>query len=146
MNIDAVENGIVIDHIEAGKSLEIYNQLGLQELTNQVAMIQNCPSHKMGRKDIIKISNAEDLDLDLDVLGYISPSITLTYIRNGKPAEKRSIPIPEVLTDVIVCKNPRCISSIEQELPQVFYLTQKDEGIYSCKYCDTQVQTFHKHK
>ena len=115
MKVDGIENGIVLDHITAGKGMLVYKYLHLDRLTSQVALIQNCSSGKMGRKDIVKIS--EDLDIDLDVLGYIDPGITVNYIKNGARVEKKALSLPETLTNVLTCKNPRCISSTEQELP-----------------------------
>ena len=129
MKVDGIENGIVLDHITAGKGMLVYKYLHLDRLTSQVALIQNCSSGKMGRKDIVKIS--EDLDIDLDVLGYIDPGITVNYIKNGAP---------ETLTNVLTCKNPRCISSTEQELPQVFKIVDRNRALYRCAYCDTIVR------
>ncbi len=143
MNIDAIEQGIVIDHIEAGKALQIYDYLGLQDLGMPVSMIQNCSSRKMGRKDIIKISG--HIDLNFDILGFVSPSITVSYIKEGKSLEKRTVKTPEQLIDVISCKNPRCITSVEQELEQIFVLSNSQKGSYRCKYCDTIVSP-HKHE
>lgn len=138
MKIDGIENGIVLDHIKAGKSMLVYRYLGLDKLKSQVALIQNCSSGKMGRKDIVKIS--EDIDLDLDVLGFIDPGITVNYIRDGKRIEKASLELPKTLRNVLRCKNPRCISSTEQELPQVFKLADREKSQYRCIYCDTIVK------
>ena len=135
MRVDSVKQGIVIDHITAGKSMQIYQMLGLDALECTVAILKNVPSHRMGRKDIIKIDT--DLDLDLDVLGYISPTITVDVIRNGTVAEKKHIELPEKLTDIIKCKNPRCITSVEQELEQVFRLTDRENRVYRCWYCES---------
>ena len=138
MKVDGIENGIVLDHITAGKGMLVYKYLHLDRLTSQVALIQNCSSGKMGRKDIVKIS--EDLDIDLDVLGYIDPGITVNYINNGARVEKKALSLPETLTNVLTCKNPRCISSTEQELPQVFKIVDRNRALYRCAYCDTIVR------
>lgn len=138
MNVDGIENGIVLDHITAGKAMLVYKYLHLDRLSSQVALIQNCTSHKMGRKDIVKIS--EDLDLDLDVLGYIDPGITVNYIKNGQRVAKKSLQLPETLTNVLVCKNPRCITSTEQELPQIFKIVDRSKALYRCAYCDAIVK------
>ena len=134
MKVDGIENGIVLDHITAGKGMLVYKYLHLDRLTSQVALIQNCSSGKMGRKDIVKIS--EDLDIDLDVLGYIDPGITVNYIKNGARVEKKALSLPETLTNVLTCKNPRCITSIEQGLDQVFVLADEENEVYRCKYCE----------
>lgn len=138
MNIDGIENGIVLDHIKAGKSMLVYRYLGLDKVRSQVALIQNCSSRKMGKKDIVKIS--EDIDLDLEVLGFIDPGITVNYIKDGKRIRKASLELPERLTNVLRCKNPRCISSTEQELPQVFKIADRERRQYRCIYCDTIVK------
>ncbi len=138
MTIDEIKNGIVIDHITAGKGMKIYNLLKLDELDCSVAFIKNAPSRKMGKKDIIKIDAA--IDLNTDILGYIDPDITVNIIENGKNVEKKRIALPEKLTNVIKCKNPRCISSTEQELPHVFTLTDKEKRIYRCLYCESQAK------
>ena len=130
MKVDGIENGIVLDHITAGKGMLVYKYLHLDRLTSQVALIQNCSSGKMGRKDIVKIS--EDLDID--------PGITVNYIKNGARVEKKALSLPETLTNVLTCKNPRCISSTEQELPQVFKIVDRNRALYRCAYCDTIVR------
>ena len=135
MNIDSIKNGYVIDHIEAGKSFEIYNYLKLGELDTSVAIIKNAKSNKTGKKDIIKID--ENLDINLDILGYLDPKITVNKIKDGKIVEKFHPELPEKLVNVVKCKNPRCITSIEQELDQVFVLTDREKKIYRCKYCET---------
>ncbi len=134
MNIDGVNNGIVLDHIKAGESMLVYDYLKLGRLKCCVAIIQNCQSKKMGLKDIIKID--ELIDIDLDVLGYIDPHITVNYVKDGKLLKKRHLALPETLTNVIKCKNPRCITSTEQELPHVFKLIDREKQIYRCAYCD----------
>ena len=112
MNIEPIQNGVVIDHIEAGRAMQLYKLLNLGSLDASVALIKNVPSKKMGKKDIIKID--ADIDLDFDVIGFVDPSATVVIIRNGELVEKRSIALPEKLTNVIFCKNPRCITSVEQ--------------------------------
>ena len=136
MIIDAIKNGIVIDHIAAGKAMELYKILGLGELDCTVAILKNVVSGKLGRKDIIKIDRV--LDLDWDVIGYVDPNITVNIIMDGRQVEKRQLKLPETITNVIRCKNPRCITSVEQELPQVFKLTDREKRVYRCLYCETQ--------
>ena len=136
MIIDAIKNGIVIDHIAAGKAMELYGILGLGKLDCTVAILKNVVSGKLGRKDIIKIDRV--LDLDWDVIGYVDPNITVNIIRDGERVEKRLLKLPETITGVIRCKNPRCITSVEQELPQVFKLTDRAGRVYRCMYCETQ--------
>lgn len=138
MNIDAIRNGIVIDHITAGRGMEIYRLLHLDSLDCSVAIIKNVTSAKMGKKDIIKID--ADLPLDMDILGYVDPGITVDIIRNGELAEKRRMDLPERLTNVIFCKNPRCITSTEQELPHVFRLSDREGRVYRCLYCETKAK------
>ena len=137
MNIDSIKNGYVIDHIEPGKSFEIYNYLNLGELDTSVAIIKNAKSNKTGKKDIIKID--ENLDINLDILGYLDPNITVNKIKDGKIIEKFHPELPEKLVNVVKCKNPRCITSIEQELPHICELTDKENVVYRCKYCEEQV-------
>ncbi len=138
MNIDSIKNGIVIDHITAGKSMRIYQLLGLDALQCSVALIKNVNSHKMGKKDIIKIDT--DFEVDTDVLGFVDPNATISIIRDGKIVEKRTLSLPQKLTNVLKCKNPRCITSTEQELSHVFLLTDKEEGTYRCLYCETKAE------
>ena len=138
MIIDAISNGIVIDHISAGKAMKLYNILGLDKLDCSVALLKNVSSGKLGRKDIIKIDRV--LDLDWDVIGYVDPGITVNIIKDGKLAEKRQLKLPERITNVIRCKNPRCITSVEQELPQVFTLTEERTRTYRCLYCETKAE------
>lgn len=138
MNIDGIENGIVLDHIKAGRSMLVYKYLGLDKVHSQVALIQNCTSGKMGTKDIVKIS--ELIDIDLDVLGYIDPGITVNYIKNGERVEKKNLDLPETLTNVLHCRNPRCITSVEQELPHIFKIAVRKGKQYRCIYCDTIVK------
>lgn len=136
MNIDSIKNGIVIDHIIAGKSMEIYELLNLDELDCSVAIIKNVQSKKMGRKDIIKID--ADLDVDLDALGYIDPNITVDIIKDGRLEEKKHLELPETVKGIIRCKNPRCITTQEQELPHIFKLTDRKHKIYRCLYCEAR--------
>ena len=138
MKIDSIHNGIVIDHITAGKGMEIYRLLHLDELDCSVAIIKNVVSRKMGKKDIIKVD--DDIDIDTDVLGYVDPNVTVDIIRGGHLAEKRRVGLPTKLTNVLRCKNPRCITSTEQELPHVFLLTDPEHRIYRCMYCETRAQ------
>lgn len=135
MNIDSIKDGIVIDHIQSGKGMEIYRLLELEKLDCQVAIIKNASSGKMGRKDIIKIDAA--IELDFDLLGYVAPGVTIDVIRGGKLIEKKSPELPEKIVGVIRCKNPRCISTTEQELPQVFRLADRERRVYRCLYCES---------
>ncbi|WP_077610691.1 aspartate carbamoyltransferase regulatory subunit [Clostridium sp. Marseille-P2415] len=135
LNISGLKEGIVLDHIEAGKSLEIYYNLGLDRLDCQVAIIKNARSNKMGKKDIIKIEGGLD-HIDLDILGYIDHNITVNIIRDNLIVEKKALSLPKKITNVIHCKNPRCITSIEQGLPHVFYLADEEKETYRCRYCE----------
>lgn len=138
MNIDSIKNGIVIDHIPAGRSMTLYRLLGLDNLDCSVAIIKNVTSKKMGKKDIIKIDS--QLDVNLDILGFIDPDITVNIIRDGIRVEKKQMALPEEITGVLACKNPRCITSVEQELPQRFKLTDRENKVYRCVYCETKVE------
>ena len=138
MNIGQIKDGIVLDHITAGKSMDIYNVLKLGDLDCTVAMIKNAESPKLGKKDIIKISTL--LDLDLDVLGYLDPGITVNVIRNSEVAERRHLALPERVVGVIKCKNPRCITSVEQEIVHEFKLTDPAKKVYRCIYCEHQAR------
>ena len=135
LNISGIKEGVVLDHIQAGKSMEIYKYLGLGKMDCTVAIIKNARSSKMGRKDIIKIEGPLD-SLDLDVLGNIDHTITVNIIRDERIVEKRCLSLPDRLVNVIHCKNPRCITSVEQELPHIFYLADKEKEVYRCQYCD----------
>lgn len=135
MNIDSITNGVVLDHIRAGKSMEIYNYLRLDELDCSVAIIKNVRSEKMGVKDIIKIDSP--VDIDLDVLGYIDPDITVNVIRDGVLVEKKPLELPKKLVNIIRCKNPRCITTAEEQLDAVFVLSNAGKHTYRCAYCDT---------
>ena len=138
MIIGTIVDGIVIDHIPAGRGMELYHYLGLEKLQCEVAIIKNATSEKYGRKDIIKVG--EVIQLDLDALGLIDPHITVNIIKNGEKVDKIHPKLPERLTGIIRCKNPRCISSIEQELPHVFRLTDRENAVYRCIYCDTKAE------
>ena len=137
LNVGKIEEGFVLDHIQAGRSMEIYKYLHLDKLDCCVAIIKNAKSSKMGRKDIIKIEGSLDL-LDLDALGYIDHKITVNIIKDGVISEKKILRLPKRITNVIHCKNPRCITSIEQELPHVFDLTDEENKVYRCIYCETK--------
>lgn len=135
LNVGSLNDGVVLDHIAAGKSMEIYKYLGLDKLDCQVAIIKNAKSQKMGRKDIIKIESPLDV-INLDILGYIDHNITVNIIHNGEISEKKSLTLPKTIKNVLKCKNPRCITSIEQGLEQIFLLTDEEKQIYRCRYCD----------
>ncbi len=136
MNIDSIKNGFVIDHIPAGEGMKLYGLLGLEKLDCPVAMIMRATSRRMGHKDIIKIDG--DITINMDVIGYITPGATVNIIKNGELAEKRTISLPDMLTDVIYCKNPRCITSTERSLPSIFKLTDRDRKVYRCYYCEAK--------
>ena len=136
MIIGQIRDGIVLDHITAGKGFEIYNILGLDRLECTVAMINNAESAKMGRKDIIKIGQV--IELDFTVLGYIDPGITVNIIREGKLAKREHLTLPEYVVDLIRCRNPRCITSTEQELRHEFRLADREKKIYRCVYCESE--------
>ncbi|MBQ3183538.1 MAG: aspartate carbamoyltransferase regulatory subunit [Clostridia bacterium] len=138
MNIDSIKNGYVIDHIKPGMALEIYRILDLGRLDCHLAIIKNAVSGKMGKKDIIKID--EMIELDLNVLGYIDPGITVNVVKNGEIVDKRHLELPEKITNVIKCKNPRCITSCEQELDHVFKLTDRENRVYRCIYCESKAK------
>ena len=134
LNIGVIHDGIVIDHIEAGKAMKIYQYLNLEKLDCSVAIIKNAKSNKMGKKDIIKIDGF--LAIDLDILGVMDRNITINIIKNGKLEEKRNLDLPSKVTDIIKCKNPRCITSVEHNVSQIFKLTDREKGIYRCIYCE----------
>ncbi len=136
MKIDSIQNGVVIDHITAGLGMRLYELLDLASLEASIALIKNVTSKKMGKKDIIKID--ADITLNLDVIGFVDPDATVNIIKDGVLVEKRSIGMPETLTNVIKCKNPRCITSCEQELDHKFKLTDKKGKVYRCIYCETK--------
>lgn len=137
LNVGKIEEGFVLDHIKAGKSLDIYDHLQLDKLDCTVAIIKNARSNKMAKKDILKVECDIDM-LDLDVLAYIDHNITVNVIKNGEIVEKKVLTLPGQIRNVIHCHNPRCITSIEQELPQVFKLTDRSKRVYRCLYCETQ--------
>ena len=135
LNVGKIEEGFVLDHIKAGKSLSIYHHLQLDKLDCTVAIIKNARSSKKGRKDILKVEC--DIDtLNLDILGFIDHTITVNVIKDGRIVEKRQLSLPKEIKNVIQCKNPRCITSIEQELPHVFYLADEKKELYRCLYCE----------
>ena len=136
MNIDGVKNGIVLDHIQAGKSMMIYELLGLDKVDNCVAVIQNASSEKYGKKDIIKIDDR--IDIDLDILGYIDSNITVNLVKDGKLEKKVHLELPQTLKNVIKCKNPRCITTTEQEIVHTFRLVDPAKKAYRCIYCDAE--------
>lgn len=136
MIIGQIKNGIVLDHIPAGMGMELYHMLGLDKLECQVALIKNAESKKMGRKDIIKID--EEIDIDLDALGYIDESITVNIIKDGKLLKRKHLEVPQQVVNIIRCKNPRCITTTEQELPHIFKLTNREKKIYRCIYCESK--------
>lgn len=136
MNIDSIKNGIVLDHIEAGKGMEIYHNLNLNQLDCSVAIITNAKSKKTGRKDIIKINR--NIDLKLDLLGYIDPNITINIVENDVITKKYHVELPQKIVNMTKCKNPRCITSIEKDLDQVFLLADEKNKIYRCQYCESR--------
>lgn len=138
MLVNPIENGIVLDHIKAGKGMELYKALNLDKLGSTVALIINADSKKMGKKDIIKIDEA--IDLDFNILGFIDPDITVNIIKNGKNEKLAKIEPPQTITNIITCKNPRCITSTEQELDHVFKLTDRENMIYRCIYCESKAK------
>ena len=136
MRVDAIKNGLVIDHITAGKAMEIVGLLELDMLDCPIAIIKNAPSKRLGKKDIIKID--ADIELNFEILGYIDPDVTVNVIKNGEIVEKKHAELPETLNNVIECKNPRCITSCEQELEHRFKLTDPEKRVYRCIYCETK--------
>ena len=136
MNVDSIRDGIVIDHITAGCGRKLYNLLGLENMDVPVAMLTNVSSAKLGRKDIIKVD--ADIPVNFDVIGYVDPGATVNIIRDGQLVEKKQIEMPETLVNVIRCRNPRCITSCEQELDQVFRLANRTKKEYRCLYCETK--------
>ena len=136
LNIGGLNEGVVIDHIQAGGAMDIYEYLNLEKFPGQVAIIKNATSNKMGRKDIIKIEGP--LDIDLNVLGVLGHSMTINIIKDNEIVKKHTLELPEKVTGIIRCKNPRCITSIEQELPHTFKLTDREHRIYRCVYCESK--------
>ena len=135
LNVGKIEEGFVLDHIKAGKSMSIYHHLKLDKLDCTVAIIKNAKSDKMGKKDILKVECDINM-LDLDILGFIDHNITVNVIKDGKIVAKKDLVLPKQITNVIKCRNPRCITSIEQELAHVFLLTDEENEVYRCKYCE----------
>ncbi len=142
LNVGALETGFVMDHIPAGKAMTIYRDLGLDQLDCTVAIIKNAKSNKMGKKDILKVECPVD-QLDLSIVGFINPNITVNVIENGEIVEKKNLQLPKEIRNVIRCKNPRCISSIEQGLDHVFILTDPGKAVYRCRYCE---EKYHGHR
>ena len=138
MNIDSIQNGIVIDHITAGLGMRLYDLLGLEKLDCSVAIIKNVHSDKQGKKDIIKID--ADIPVNLDVIGYVDPGVTVNIIQGGVLVEKKRIDMPKLLKNVICCINPRCITSVERSIDHIFRLTDAREKVYRCIYCETKAQ------
>ena len=138
MNIDSIQNGVVLDHIKAGKSMDVYKYLKLDQLDCSVAIIKNARSVHMGKKDIIKIDSP--MEVDLDVLGFIDPNITVNIIRDGIRVEKKHLELPHKLVNIIHCKNPRCITVAEPQLDAIFLLSDPEKRTYRCAYCDTEKQ------
>ena len=135
LNISGIHEGFVLDHIKAGDSLKIYHDLNLDKLDCTVAIIKNAKSNKMGKKDILKVECDINM-LDLDVLAFIDHNITVNVIKDGEIVDKKELVLPREIKNVIKCKNPRCITSIEQGLPHIFVLTDEEKEIYRCKYCE----------
>lgn len=138
MNVDSIKNGYVIDHIKAGQAMRIYQALELDNLDCSIAIIKNVNSVKMGKKDIIKID--ELIDLNLDVLGYIDPNITINVIENGVKMRKVHPDLPQKMVGILKCKNPRCITSVESALPHIFNLTDPEKRVYRCIYCESKAK------
>ena len=138
MIIGQIKDGIVLDHISAGLGMTLYNFLGLDKLDCQVALIKNADSVKMGKKDIIKIDRV--IDINMDALGYLDPGVTVNIIKDSKLAKRQNLDIPERIEDVIKCKNPRCITTVEQELPHIFTLRDKENRVYRCLYCESKAK------
>lgn len=138
MNIDSIKNGIVIDHIGAKKGMEIYEALRLKDLDCAVAIITNAKSEKKGRKDIIKID--QDIDIDMEVIGFIEPNATINIVKDNKLVDKYNVKLPEKIVNIAKCQNPRCITSIEKDLDQIFTLTDKENQVYRCKYCEMSLK------
>ena len=138
MNIDSIQNGIVIDHIRAQRGMKIYEALKLKELNCSVAIITNAKSKKMGKKDIIKID--KDLKVNIDMIGFIEPNVTINIVKNGELVKKYTVNLPEKIVNIANCQNPRCITSIEKDLDQIFILTDKENQVYRCKYCEMSLK------
>ena len=139
LNVGRIEEGFVLDHIKAGKSLSIYRHLQLDKLDCTVAIIKNAKSGKLGKKDILKVECDIEL-LDLDVLAFVDHNITVNVIKDGEVVAKKDLFLPKEIKNVICCKNPRCITSIEQGLPHIFILTDEEKEVYRCKYCEEKYE------
>lgn len=142
IRVDSIPKGIVIDHITAGYGEKIFAHLGLKNSKTPVALIMNACSKRIGKKDIIKID--EHIDIDYDFLGFVDPNITINIIENEKITEKINLKLPEKVENIIKCKNPRCITSVEDSIPSIFYLTNREKGTYRCEYCDGEFTPFDK--
>ena len=138
MNIDSIKNGIVIDHIQAKKGMEIYELLNLKDLDCSVAIITNAKSKKMGRKDIIKID--KDMEINMDMIGFIEPNATINVVKDSKLVDKYRVQLPEKIVNIVKCHNPRCITSVEKDLDQTFILTDKENQVYRCQYCEMSLK------
>lgn len=138
MIIGKIQDGIVLDHIKAGQGMALYEMLGLDKLDCQVALIQNAESQKLGKKDILKIDQL--IDLNVDIVGYVDPGITVNIIKGGELAKRTHVDMPDEIRGIVKCKNPRCITTAEQELPQVFRLTDRERGVYRCIYCESKIE------
>lgn len=138
MNIDSIKNGIVIDHIQAKKGMEIYELLNLRDLDCSVAIITNAKSKKMGRKDIIKID--KDMEINIDMIGFIEPNATINIVKNNQLVDKYKVQLPEKIVNIAKCQNPRCITSVEKDLDQIFTLTNREKQIYRCEYCEMSLK------
>ena len=138
MNIDSIKNGIVIDHITAKKGMEIYEALNLKNLDCSVAIITNARSGKMGKKDIIKID--KDMEINIDMIGFIEPNATINVVKDGELIKKYNAGLPEKIVNLAKCQNPRCITSVEKDLDQIFILTDKEKQVYRCKYCEMSLR------
>ena len=138
MNIDSIKNGIIIDHISAKNGMKIYELLHLGDLNCPVAMITNPKSEKMGRKDIIKID--KDIEINIDMIGFIEPNATINIVKNGELVNKHKVQLPEKIVNIAKCQNPRCITSVERDLDQIFTLTDKENKVYRCKYCEMSLK------
>ena len=136
MNIDSIRNGFVIDHISPGNGMKLFELLGLDKIDESIAIIKNVSSRKMGRKDIIKID--ADIPVDLDIIGFVDPNATVNIIKDGILIEKKTIEMPKILKNVIFCKNPRCITTCEQEIEHIFILSDEKDKVYRCRYCETK--------
>ena len=142
LNIDSLKQGVVIDHIKAGGSMNLYRYLHLDDLDCCVAIIKNAKSNKMGKKDMIKIEG--NIDINLDVIGFIDPNITINIIDNGIIIEKKNLTLPKQIKNIIKCKNPRCITSIEEGIDHIFKLTDEMNHVYRCVYCEQEFKEIHK--